>query len=211
MTTTKGTMNTTPALTNGADDKDTGPPPDPFDPAKLRLPQNFAAAAGVTKLLTTVPVRKPSKEVFVRTHPDESFRIDTAVLELKEDREIYLVMPDLLEALATETTVSPRLLWTSITKQGALFLWPLRLADSTGRLDDWGRSALEAAKAAKDRWTRVTANMSSGCYDVLLAPEGLADPEWPDLGFNKILELAFRDKYITSHDHPVLKKLRGEL
>jgi hypothetical protein len=42
--------------------------PDPFDPAKLRLPQGFAAATGVKKLLTTVPVRKPIKESFVRTH-----------------------------------------------------------------------------------------------------------------------------------------------
>jgi len=39
------------------------PPPDddPFNPDRLRLSQDFASAVGVRKLLTTVPVRKPSK------------------------------------------------------------------------------------------------------------------------------------------------------
>lgn len=69
------------------------PPPDddPFDPDRLRLSQDFASAVGVRKLLTTVPVRKPSNEWWVRTHTDPAYRLPTAVLELKEDREIYLV------------------------------------------------------------------------------------------------------------------------
>src|SRR5262245_31357766 len=58
---------------------------DPFDPSSLRLTQNFAASIGVQRLLTTVPVRKPSKEWFVRAHPREDYRLQTAVLELKED------------------------------------------------------------------------------------------------------------------------------
>jgi hypothetical protein len=57
--------------------------PDPFDPARLRLSQDFSAAIGVKKLLTTVPVRKPSKEWFVRCHPDPAYRIETFVIELK--------------------------------------------------------------------------------------------------------------------------------
>src|SRR5271166_3792977 len=56
------------------------PAPDPFDPARLRLSQDYLAAAGVKKLLTTVPVRKPSKEWFVRCHPDPAYRIETCVI-----------------------------------------------------------------------------------------------------------------------------------
>jgi hypothetical protein len=184
--------------------------PDPFDPASLRLPQDFAAASGVKKLLTTVPVRKPAKESFVQTHPDEGYRLTAAVLELKEEREIYLVPPALLEQLAGEPTVSPRLLVTTITRQGVLSLWPLRLPGPDGRLDDWGRSALEAAEAAKKRWVRVAANMSAGCYDVFAASEALSPPEWPQTPFNELLRTAFKDKFIDSLDHPVLRKLRGE-
>ena len=38
--------------------------PNPFDPAALRLNQDFAETVGVKKLLTTVPVRKPGKRGF---------------------------------------------------------------------------------------------------------------------------------------------------
>ena len=44
--------------------------PNPFDPAALRLDQNFADSAGVQKLIVTVPVRKPHKQDFIRVHPD---------------------------------------------------------------------------------------------------------------------------------------------
>jgi len=136
------------------------PTPDPFDPERLRLTQNFAVSTGVQKLLTTVPVRKPAKEWWIQTHPAENYRIQTAVLELKEDREIYLVDPTLWPALAMERTFSPRLLVTTINRQGILFLWPIRLPGSDGKIDNWSRSALEAAQAASGTWVRVASNMN---------------------------------------------------
>ena len=77
--------------------------PDPFDPARLRLTQDFAADLGVKKTLLTVPVRKPTKEWWVRTHPDSDYRVQTLVLELKEDQEIYLIDRDLWPELGTES------------------------------------------------------------------------------------------------------------
>ena len=62
---------------------------------EFRLSQDFASSVGVKKELLTVPVRKPSKEWFIQTHPEESYRMQTAVLELKEDRETYLIAPEL--------------------------------------------------------------------------------------------------------------------
>ena len=44
--------------------------PDPFNPAALRLDQSFADTVGVKKLLTTVPVRKPNRQDFVRVNAD---------------------------------------------------------------------------------------------------------------------------------------------
>ena len=81
------------------------PEADPFDLDSLRLSQDFASAVGVKPLITTVPVKKPSKEWFVRTHPDPAYRLQTAVLELKEDRETYLVSPALWPELADENDV----------------------------------------------------------------------------------------------------------
>ena len=101
--------------------------PDPFDPASLRLSQSFAASLGVKKALLAVPVRKPDKSWFVRVHPDETYRLQTAVIELKEDRETYLVAAPLWPSLATEATFSPRALFAAMNRQGVVFLWPIRL------------------------------------------------------------------------------------
>jgi hypothetical protein len=184
--------------------------PDPFDPARFRLSQHNLAAGSVKKQLTVIPVRKPSKEQFVRTHPDPAFRIETLVLELKDDREIYLVEPVLWSALDGESTVSPRLLITSQTKQGTIFLWPIRLPGADGRLDDWNRSALEAATLAAKTWVRVQSNMALGAYDVFTATGNWDEPEWDLPSFGEVLKIAFKDRLINGLDHPVLRRLRGE-
>src|SRR5262245_35539065 len=84
-----------------------GPEVDAYNLDALRISQDFASAVGVKRLITTVPVKKPSREWFIRTHPDPAYRLQTAVLELKEDREVYLVAPSLWPELASETTFSP--------------------------------------------------------------------------------------------------------
>ena len=47
---------------------------DPFDPAALRLPQDFTETASFKKLLETIPVGRFNKQDFFRTHPDEEYR-----------------------------------------------------------------------------------------------------------------------------------------
>ncbi|MFO0852417.1 MAG: hypothetical protein U0871_28230 [Gemmataceae bacterium] len=167
------------------------------------------SASGVKKLLMTLPVRKPSKEWFVHCHPNPAYRVQTCVIELKEDAETYLVDPDLWPELAGETTFSPRLLMTAINRQGTLFLWPVRLPGSDGRIDAWSKSAMDAAEYASKQWVRVQANMSLGAYEVYAATGNLPDPEWPTTDFRELLRVAFRDRHITSLDHPVIQRLRG--
>ena len=59
------------------------------------------------------------------------------------------------------------------------------------------------------QWIRIAANMSLGAYEIYEATGNLPDPEWPDLEFGEILKLAFRDRFVTSPDHPVVKRLQG--
>jgi hypothetical protein len=184
---------------------------DPFDPARLRLDQNFGAHLNIKKLLTTIPVRKPAREHFVRTHPDPAYRLTTGVIELKEDREIYLVDRAMWPTLVDEPTFGARLLVPTVTRQGVLMLWPIRLPGPDGRIDEWNRSALEAADRARDCWVRVAADMNLGAYSITVAT-GLEDrPEFPELPFAEILRIAFRDRYVADPDHLVLRRLRGEL
>jgi hypothetical protein len=188
------------------------PEADPLDLSSLRLSQDFASAAGVKKLVTTIPVKKPSKEWFVRTHPGLDYRLQTAVLELKEgERETYLVARDLWPGLSSEPTFSPRLLITAINRQGVLFVWPVRLPGADGKIDGWSRSAMDAANEATSRWVRVTSNMGLGGYEVAVASGLTAEPAWPDMAFQEIIRIAFRDKVISEWNHPVLRRLRGEV
>ena len=185
--------------------------PDPFDVARLTLSQDFQSAAGVKKVLNHIPVRKPSKEWFVQTHPDSQYHINTAVIELKEDNELYLVDPSLWSALAGESTFGPRALITSINRQNVLFLWPIRLPDSDGRIDDWNRSALDASQFAKDKWVRVQSNRSLGSYEIFEATGNCGAPSWESVpAFSEVLRIAFKDRFIQDLEHPVLRRLRGE-
>ncbi len=185
--------------------------PDPFDPAALRLSQNFAADCGVKKLLLTVPVKKPPKEWFVRVHPSEGMRLNVATLEMKEEREMYLIKSEILPDLAGETMIRPRVLFTAVNRQGVVFLWPVNLPGADGKLDDWSRSALEAATLAQTAWVRVVADMSLGANQVYEAAGDLPDPVWPGTPFGDLLRIGFRDRLIDSLDHVVLRKLRGEM
>jgi hypothetical protein len=182
---------------------------DPFAPAKLRLSQDFAAGQAVKKILTKVPVRKPDRHWFFRVRPGEEWRLAAAIIENKEDREIYLVDPTLATALAAEVVLV--MLFTCITRHGVVFLLPIRLPGADGRHNEWHRSTLEAAQRAETRWIRLVANMEVGAYEVFEALGALPEPEWPDYSFAELLRIAFQDRFIRTADHPMLRRLRGEV
>jgi hypothetical protein len=182
-------------------------PPDPFDLSKLRLDQSFVESSGVKKLLTTVPVRKPNSQDFVRVHPSPEYRAALAVIELKEDREIYLLTPAIARELPGEFVMV--MLFTTINRQGVIHLWPVRLPAPDGRTLEWHRSAMDAAEMAMRRWVRVRANMSLGAYEIIEAAT-TAEPEWAAVSFQELLRIAFRDRLVDRLDHPVIKRLRGE-
>jgi hypothetical protein len=184
------------------------PSTNPFDPKKLRLSQNYGASAGVKKLTTTIPVRKPGKQDYVRVHPDPAYRIETAVLEIKEEQETFLVAQELWDELPGELT--PKVLFTTINRQKVISLWPVRLPGDDGRIDTWNGSAMEAATFAQKQWVRICSNKSLGAYDVFQATGEIPEPEWPELNLEQILEIAFKGRYIKEFDHPALKRLRGE-
>jgi hypothetical protein len=68
-------------------------PVDPFDVDSIRV--SSLEDVGLKEVLTTVPVRKPGRQDFVRVHPDPAYTIDTLILEHEDglDRNLYLVPP----------------------------------------------------------------------------------------------------------------------
>jgi hypothetical protein len=183
------------------------PPSDPFDPAALRLDQSFAETAGVKKLLTTVPVRRPNPQDFVRVHPAAEYCLLSAVIEFREERECYLLTPAIARELPGEFAVVK--LHTTVSRQNVVHLWPVKMPAGDGRINEWHRSAAEAAELARKRWVRVKANVALGAYEMFEAASTIPDPVWPTQSFQELLEIGFRDRLVDSVMHPVIKRLRG--
>ena len=99
--------------------------------------------------------------------------------------------------------------FTAINRQGVTFLWPVRLPAPDDRKSEWSRSERIGAELAMTQWVRTRANMSLGAYEHHIAEGVMADPVWPDISFQELLRIAFRDRMVTSIDHPVVKRLRG--
>jgi hypothetical protein len=180
---------------------------DPFDLTNLRLDQSFLETAGVKKLLTTVPVGKPSPQDFVRTHPGQEYRDTFAMIELKEDREFYVLQREIARALPGEFFTAT--VFTCINRQGVVRLCPVRLPAPDGKANIWHQSLMDGVLHAMHHWTRIKANMALGAYEKFEAAATIPDPVWPEVPFPELLRIGFRDRVVDRIDHPLIKKLRG--
>ena len=97
----------------------------------------------------------------------------------------------------------------TISRQSALFIWPVPLPSEDGRRNAWTDTAQEAMRLAQEHWVRLMPDMGLGAYCIYRAEGQLSDPVWPDKSFEELLEIAFKDRVIDSPDHPVVRRLRG--
>lgn len=181
----------------------------PFDPEQLRLRQGEGANLGVQKVLVRVPVRKPKKQEFFRVHPGEEYRLDTALLELKDENEIYLVMPNMRDALLGE--VQPYRLQLAANRQGVVFFIPVRIPGEDGRSNPWHESLASGCELATSQWVRITADMSLGGYQPYMSRVDHPEPDWPEKTLEELLEIAFKGYVIDGADHPVIRRLYGQI
>ena len=154
-----------------------------------------------------MPVKRPSPQDFFRVHPAPEYRENFAAIDLKDDREVYLVHPTVLPELTNEVIYST--VFTVVNRQGIVSLWPIRLPAPDDRKSEWPRSAREAAELAMTQWVRIQARMSLGAYEISVAPGVIAEPQWPPLPFAELVRIGFGGRIITTLDHAVIKRLRG--
>jgi hypothetical protein len=178
-----------------------------FNPANFRLSQTFEG--GATSKDSTITVHKPEKHSWFTVHPDQAYHCPALVLDLKQDRETYLIGKDLRDELAMELT--PKLLVPCISRQGSIFIWPVSLPTGDGPANSWTDRALEAVKEAMSGWIRLVANMDAKGYDIVRPRVQIDLPKWPSLSLEEMLEKAFGHHLIESLDHPRIRALRGEV
>jgi len=181
---------------------------DMWSPEALRIDQSALNIGAAKKLLTTVPVRKPGKQDFVRVHPGSDYRLTVGLIELKDSRETYMVMPAVAQELS-ESEYYLATLYLTISRQKVLSVWPVKISTESGKPNDWHTSAADAAERAMTVWIRMAANMSLGAYEISEAIAEYGEPVWPDLSFMQILKIAFKNRVIDSAEHPVIQSLRG--
>jgi hypothetical protein len=178
-----------------------------FNLNALRLPQNFTDEYEVRKKITFVPVRKPYKTEFFRIHPGEDFRFRTKVMERKESEEIYIISPELSSVLPE--LQFPITLHTAINSRRNVFLIPVRLPGSNGLRSSWSESLFRAVVEAETKWVRARSNMDQKCYEITVALGMRNEPEWPTLKLEELVEIGFKNRIVTTKDHPVILELLG--
>jgi hypothetical protein len=177
--------------------------------SSLRLSQNFGESLGVKKVLATVPVGKPTKDRFFRTHTSPSWVFPTWILENKAVRETYIVSPEVASVLGD--LVRPVELYAVIDRQNNPYLIPVPLPGPNGVRNSWHESLLQAVLPARLVWLRISANMDLKGYDIFEAAASLPEPIWPETTMDELLEVAFRGRIITGLDHPVVQDRLGRV
>ena len=179
---------------------------DPLTPLACVLASRLRRPSELNKLRPRSG-RPPVRAELFPTHPDPAYRCDLAVIDLRTDREVYLVTPEVLSELSDEIVPVKYFI---VDRQGVLRLWPIRLPGTDGKTNSWWDSARAGAEAALQRWVRVKANMDLGAYEILIATAITTEPKWPELSMREILQIAFKGHLIDSPDHPVVEDLRGK-
>ena len=182
--------------------------PSAFDPSRFKINPNKQTGGEVRNFLTHVPVRKPSKQQFVRVHPSPEYRLNCAILKMEDDDRPFLVVPEMHKALGEEIKyVDLRL---AIDRQGNFFLWPVPPTQNTGSENTWNVTQRDIANKAEHLWMRMISNQAISSYFGKEAEGGIPEPHWGSDTMEYYLKIAFGGEHIIeTEDHPVIDKLRG--
>lgn len=159
------------------------------------------------KLLTSLPIRKPKRDEWVRCHPEIATAIN--IYENKDTRECYLVLPSALEPI--NDTIRYVRLVLAVNYTGVPFLWPVPVPTERQTHHSY-ISAFAAAEQAKKEWIRIS--WGNGDYGIYRRQSAGTEPVWPQEITNASEMLRFASKsgafeVIDSVEHPVVKGLLG--
>jgi hypothetical protein len=154
-----------------------------FDDLDVAEARDTIATASTRRVLTRLSVKRPEKQWFFRTHPEFSFQC--WLYEDRDERETYYVWPQMADELTGFARIV--LLRLAITRQGTVFLFPVKLPqDGSARM--WNETARDAAEQAQNHWVAMRSNLQEGCYEIYRAEGVWPEPEWPELSKPEILK-----------------------
>ncbi|MCP1974305.1 hypothetical protein [Bradyrhizobium elkanii] len=182
------------------------------DLEQFKVDMKEAGLEGAEEQLSAISTRKPPPDEYVRVHPGKDMTITVALHESRDNfaSEHYIVMPKMLSTLMDLRGAFFAQLYVTATRSGATMIWPVKLPTG-GASNPWYESALKGAALAKTDWIRIFADPGQKQYRIMKALGEFDPPKFPDKPLNELLEIAFKGRVIDSNDHPVCRKLRGEV
>lgn len=170
----------------------------------------------VKRIVTSIPVRKPRAGIeFFRIRPEKEWQFDTYLLDLGgkgEGEGKFLLTPELYPEVIETKKLKLVKIYTGITYGNSdLFLTDIPFPDADGTDNEYNRTRRISYETAMTQWVKLQTD--DGSYSTVLAMSKLPEPIYPEepRTIMEALPIAFKDKIIDCIDHPVLKKIRGEL
>lgn len=185
----------------------------------LKLKPNSSGIVKTEPLLKTIRTEKPYSTDFFRIRPGEDWTMEFPIYASKGntggENEKYLVYPEFQQELAERNSLIPvRFYFGIIWGSNILFISDVGIkTGDNGTLNSYHKSRMELYELAKEKWISISANKDLGAYTATEAKSKIPDPIWPvkPANIGEAIELAFKDNVIDNENHPILKKLRGEI
>jgi hypothetical protein len=184
-------------------------------------PGQAMPAAGLKPILTRIQVQSRNwlkgTNIFIRVRPAEiidGVEVWQATMDMVGFRdeggghsdEILVPDPDILMDLPENAVIHRYRVYYCVTQRGRPHLWRVRLPGDDGKMWPQWEMQHDAAEIAQRRWLSLNAETMP-----VPAPTQDREPQWPDLTWGEVLQKAFKDKIVDYADHPLLKRLRGEI
>jgi hypothetical protein len=157
------------------------------------------------KRLGTVDVRKPRKTEWFRCHPE----MLTEMFVIQRDDQFYAVRPDIASELGDE--IRAAFITAAVNDDGQLFLWPILKPRADGNGAQLFDQALEDLSLSRAAWVRRQWDRGAKTYRIAQAKTD-KEPGWPqNVDITAWIDKAFKNSFIDDIEHPIVRKLRGEL
>jgi hypothetical protein len=182
------------------------------DLEQFKVELKEAGLEGAEEQLAAVTVRRPPPTTYFQVHAGKEMTIALALHEARENftTTYYAVIPKMLGTMMDLRGAFFAQVYVAVDRSGAVMLWPVKLPTG-GAGNPWYESALKGAELAKTGWIRIFADPGQGQYRIMKALSSLGEPAFPEKTLSELLELAFNGRVIDSPDHPVCRRLRGEV
>lgn len=170
-------------------------------------------------LLKTIRTQKPNNTDFFRIRPGEEWMMDLPLFAPKGKKggnnKKYLVMPEFHPELEERNSLqNVRFYFGIIWGSNILFLSDVGIkCNEEGVMNSFNKSRHELYALAMEKWISISANDALKAYTASEAKSKIPDPVYPNKPTNigEAIQIAFKDNVIDREDHPILKRLRGEI